>query len=61
MAEVAAHEQGDVFVNVQGDEPLMDPAAMDIAVAALMEEPAAQIATVARRFGMRATSWIRMW
>lgn len=47
IAEVAAHESGDVFVNVQGDEPLIDPAAIDIAVAALLEEPEAQIATVA--------------
>jgi 3-deoxy-manno-octulosonate cytidylyltransferase (CMP-KDO synthetase) len=47
IAEVAAHEGGEVFVNVQGDEPLIDPGAIDTAVAALLEEPPAQIATVA--------------
>ena len=47
IAEVAVHEAGDVFVNVQGDEPLIDPAAIDTAVGALLEEPQAQIATVA--------------
>ena len=47
VAEVAAHEKGDVFVNVQGDEPLLDPVAVDTAVNALLEEPAAAIATVA--------------
>jgi 3-deoxy-manno-octulosonate cytidylyltransferase (CMP-KDO synthetase) len=47
IAEVAAHSQGDLFVNVQGDEPLLDPAAVDTAVNALLEEPQAAIATVA--------------
>ena len=47
IAEVAAHESGDIFVNVQGDEPLIDPIAIDSAVGALLEEPQAQIATVA--------------
>jgi 3-deoxy-manno-octulosonate cytidylyltransferase (CMP-KDO synthetase) len=47
IAEVAAHETGDVFVNVQGDEPLIDPAAIDTAVQALLEGEPAQIATVA--------------
>src|ERR1700719_5358366 len=46
VAEVAAHESGDVFVNAQGDEPLLDPTALDIAVAALFEDPPAAIATV---------------
>jgi 3-deoxy-manno-octulosonate cytidylyltransferase (CMP-KDO synthetase) len=32
VAEVAAHVEGDVFVNVQGDEPLLDPGAVDTAV-----------------------------
>ncbi|HMD41446.1 MAG TPA: 3-deoxy-manno-octulosonate cytidylyltransferase [Candidatus Acidoferrum sp.] len=47
IAEVAAHERGDIFVNVQGDEPLIDPVAIDTAVASLLEEPVAQISTVA--------------
>src|SRR6266566_6116817 len=47
IAEVAAHTDGEIFVNVQGDEPLLDPVAVDTAVNALREEPAAAIATVA--------------
>src|SRR4029077_13286921 len=47
VAEVAAHEEGDGFVNVQGDEPLLDPHAIDVAVNALLEEPQASISTVA--------------
>jgi 3-deoxy-manno-octulosonate cytidylyltransferase (CMP-KDO synthetase) len=47
VAEVAAHVEGDIFVNVQGDEPLLDPAAVDAAVGALLEEPRATVATVA--------------
>ena len=47
VAEVAAHVDGEVFVNVQGDEPLLDPAAVDTAVSALLEEPQAAVATVA--------------
>lgn len=47
VAEVAAHVEGEVFVNVQGDEPLLDPVAVDTAIAALLEEPVASISTVA--------------
>ena len=32
---------------MQGDEPLLDPAAVDTAVAALLEDPGAAVATVA--------------
>ncbi len=47
IAELAVHEPGDIFLNVQGDEPLIDPLAIDAAVGALLEEPPAQISTVA--------------
>jgi len=46
-AEVAAHVEGDIFVNVQGDEPMIDPAVVDAAVETLLDEPAAALATVA--------------
>jgi 3-deoxy-manno-octulosonate cytidylyltransferase (CMP-KDO synthetase) len=54
VAEVAAHVEGDVFVNVQGDEPLLDPAAVDAAVTSLLEDPPASIATVATPIKMPA-------
>lgn len=47
VAEVASHTDGEVFVNVQGDEPLLDPASVDTAINALLEEPAASLSTVA--------------
>ncbi len=40
VAEVAAHETGDVFVNVQGDEPLLDPVAGVSTVATPIKTPA---------------------
>jgi 3-deoxy-manno-octulosonate cytidylyltransferase (CMP-KDO synthetase) len=51
VAEVAAHVEGEIFVNAQGDEPLLDPVAIDKAIdalrGALLEEPAVAVATVA--------------
>jgi len=47
IAEVAAHIEGEVFVNVQGDEPLLEPAAVDAAVETLAEDPDVSVATIA--------------
>ncbi len=50
VAEVAASAIGrdaETFVNVQGDEPLIEPAAIDAAVEVLLEDPDARVATLA--------------
>ena len=45
IAEVAHNLRADIIVNVQGDEPLIDPATIDAAVNALIEDQAAEMAT----------------
>src|ERR1700704_5122824 len=50
VAEVAAtvvHGGDDIFVNVQGDEPLIEPAAIDAAVEAIESDEQVSIATLA--------------
>ena len=50
VAEVAArHPSMDLVVNIQGDEPLIDPAAIDAATRALLESPALSMGTLAKR------------
>lgn len=46
LAEAARALPGDVYVNVQGDEPLMDPVSIDRAVDALLASPDREIASV---------------
>ncbi|HKP35752.1 MAG TPA: 3-deoxy-manno-octulosonate cytidylyltransferase [Pyrinomonadaceae bacterium] len=45
VAEVAETLDADIIVNVQGDEPLIAAGTIDRAVAALIDDPAAQMAT----------------
>jgi 3-deoxy-manno-octulosonate cytidylyltransferase (CMP-KDO synthetase) len=45
IAEVAAHVPAAIYVNLQGDEPLIDPAAIDAIVGAMQEDESIQIAT----------------
>ena len=45
IAEVARDLDAEIIVNVQGDEPLIEPETIDRAVSALINDPEAEIAT----------------
>ena len=48
VAEVAAvHPDAEILVNVQGDEPLIEPAAIDAAVDAIVSDDTVNVATLA--------------
>jgi 3-deoxy-manno-octulosonate cytidylyltransferase (CMP-KDO synthetase) len=47
VAEVAARLDADLIVNLQGDEPLIDPASLDLLVELLEANRAAEMATLA--------------
>ena len=50
VAEVAsAFEDFELVVNIQGDEPLIDPGAIDAAILPLLEEPAIPMGTLKKR------------
>lgn len=51
LAELAADLPCAVVVNVQGDEPLLDPAAVDALVAPLLADPDEQMTTLCRPLG----------
>jgi len=49
LAEVAAGLDSDIIVNVQGDEPLIDPTMIDLAIRPLLEESDLRMGTVKTR------------
>jgi 3-deoxy-manno-octulosonate cytidylyltransferase (CMP-KDO synthetase) len=49
VAEVASTDTAEWIVNVQGDEPLIDPGAIDAAVLPLLDEPSIPMGTLKKR------------
>jgi 3-deoxy-manno-octulosonate cytidylyltransferase (CMP-KDO synthetase) len=49
VAEVASAENADVIVNIQGDEPLIDPAAIDAAILPVAHDPDILMATLKKK------------
>ena len=50
LAEVAARLDCDLVVNVQGDEPLIEPAAIDAAIEPFRDDAALSMSTLCTRF-----------
>lgn len=49
LAEVASAEKADLYVNIQGDEPLIDPEAIDAAVLSVLGNEKVSMGTLKKR------------
>jgi 3-deoxy-manno-octulosonate cytidylyltransferase (CMP-KDO synthetase) len=49
IAEVASAENAELVVNIQGDEPLLDPAAIDAAILPMAHDPEIAMGTLKKR------------
>jgi 3-deoxy-manno-octulosonate cytidylyltransferase (CMP-KDO synthetase) len=54
VAEVASASNAGIVVNIQGDEPMIDPAAIDAAVLGILDDPEADMATLMTRIHREA-------
>ena len=54
VAEVADKVSAQLYVNVQGDEPLLQPGAVDALIRAMLENPRTPIGTLAHRIESEA-------
>ena len=54
VAEAASSDHAKVIVNIQGDEPLIDPEAIDAAALALLDDPELHMATLKKRIEIAA-------
>jgi 3-deoxy-manno-octulosonate cytidylyltransferase (CMP-KDO synthetase) len=51
VAAVAREVEGDLFVNVQGDEPLLVPEMIDQAVRVVLDDPLTEVGTLVKKIG----------
>lgn len=49
VAIIAEKHTHDIIVNIQGDEPLIDPNAIDIAIRLLIDDPVPEMATLVKK------------
>src|SRR5690349_13552866 len=52
VAEVASASSAEVIVNIQGDEPLIDPAAIDAAVLTILDDSGIPMGTLKKRISL---------
>ncbi len=52
VAEVASAENCELVVNIQGDEPMIDPSAVDASVVAMLENPEIPMGTLKKRIDL---------
>lgn len=55
IAEVAKGREADIIVNIQGDEALLDPGHIDLAVRALSEDPDAHVSVIVTPYKKRGS------